>query len=152
MSIVNEMRLDFLALPENEGFARMAVSAFILPLNPTLEQLGDIKTSVSEAVTNAIVHGYRLRGGTVRIKATLSEGGELTVDVIDNGCGIADVERARQPFYTTGAEEERSGMGFTVMESFMDEVTIYSQVGKGTTVRLRKQVLAPDELALARRA
>ena len=140
MGIVNEMRLDFLACPQNEGFARLAVSAFILPLNPTLEQLGDVKTSVSEAVTNAIVHGYRGRGGTVRIRATLSEQGELTVEVIDNGGGIADVEQARKPFFTTGEDDERSGMGFTVMESFMDQVEVFSQPGSGTTVRMKKQI------------
>lgn len=140
MGIVNEMRLDFLACPQNEGFARLAVSAFILPLNPTLEQLGDVKTSVSEAVTNAIVHGYRGKGGTVRVRATLSEQGELTVEVIDNGCGIADVEQARKPFFTTGEDDERSGMGFTVMESFMDQVEVFSRLGSGTTVRMKKQI------------
>ncbi len=140
MNIANEMRLDFLACPQNEGFARMAVSAFILPLNPTLEQLGDVKTSVSEAVTNAIVHGYRNGVGTIRVKATLSREGLLTVEVTDNGCGIEDVARARQPFFTTGADEERSGMGFTVMESFMDEVEVISRPGRGTTVRMKKQI------------
>ena len=140
MGIVNEMRLDFLACPQNEGFARLAVSAFILPLNPTLEQLGDVKTSVSEAVTNAIVHGYRGKGGTVRVRSTLSEQGELTVEVIDNGCGIADVEQARKPFFTTGEDDERSGMGFTVMESFMDQVEVFSRLGSGTTVRMKKQI------------
>ena len=151
MTIINEMRTDFLACPENEAFARMVISAFLLPLNPTLEQLGDVKTSVSEAVTNAIVHGYRRMGGTVRMKAMLSSEGELTVDVIDNGCGIKDVEKARTPFFTTEAGEERSGMGFTVMESFMDEVSVCSEVGKGTTVRMRKQIGAPA-LPVARRA
>ena len=140
MGIVNEMRLDFLACPQNEGFARLAVSAFILPLNPTLEQLGDVKTSVSEAVTNAIVHGYGGQGGTVRVKASLSGEGELTVEVIDNGCGIADVERARKPFFTTDEGDERSGMGFKVMESFMDRVEVISQPGRGTTVRMTKQI------------
>ena len=140
MNIANEMRLDFLACPQNEGFARMAVSAFILPLNPTLEQLGDVKTSVSEAVTNAIVHGYRNGVGTIRVKATLSREGLLTVEVTDNGCGIEDVARARQPFFTTGADEERTGMGFTVMESFMDEVEVISRPGRGTTVRMKKQI------------
>ena len=151
MGIVNEMRLDFLACPQNEGFARLAVSAFILPLNPTLEQLGDVKTSVSEAVTNAIVHGYRGQGGTVRVRASLSGEGELTVEVIDNGCGIEDVEQARKPFFTTDEGDERSGMGFTVMESFMDAVEVESAVGKGTTVRLKKQMNRREAL-LARRA
>lgn len=146
MSILNEMRLDFLGCPENESFARMVVSAFVLPLNPTLEQLGDIKTSVSEAVTNAIVHGYAGRVGMVRMKGTLEEGGLLTLEIIDNGCGIEDVEKARQPFYTTGEGSERSGMGFTVMESFMDGVEVYSEKGHGTTVRMQKRVAAPEVL------
>ncbi len=147
MKIVNEMRLDFLSCPGNEAFARMVISAFVLPLNPTLEQLGDIKTSVSEAVTNAVVHGYGERGGTIRMKALVDEAGELTVEVIDNGRGIADVERARQPFFTTMEASERSGMGFTVMESFMDQVDVFSQPGQGTTVRMTKRLLAPGELA-----
>lgn len=147
MTIINEMRTDFLARPENESFARMVISAFLLPLNPTLDQLGDVKTSVSEAVTNAIVHGYKKLGGTVRIKATLSDAGELTVDVIDNGCGIRDIDQARKPFFTTEPDDERSGMGFTVMESFMDEVAVCSEVGRGTTVRMRKQIGAYEEPA-----
>ena len=151
MGIVNEMRTDFLACPENEGFARMVISAFILPLNPTLEQLGDVKTSVSEAVTNAIIHGYRSGAGTVRVKAQLDDGGELTVDVIDNGCGIEDIQKARVPFYSSVEGAERSGMGFTVMESFMDEVLVFSEVDQGTTVRMRKLIRACDT-PVARRA
>ena len=151
MGIVNEMRLDFLACPQNEGFARLAVSAFILPLNPTLEQLGDVKTSVSEAVTNAIVHGYAHGQGTVRLHAICREDGLVIVDISDRGCGIADVDRARQPFYTTAEGEERSGMGFTVMESFMDRVEVQSAVGHGTTVRLAKQLNVRED-SFARRA
>jgi len=147
MSIVNEMRLDFLSCPANEAFARMVISAFVLPVNPTLEQLGDIKTSVSEAVTNAVVHGYRGKGGTIRMRAALNEMGELLVEIIDNGCGIEDVRQARQPFFTTMEESERSGMGFTVMESFMDAVQVLSEPGQGTTVRMKKQLLAPQALA-----
>jgi len=147
MSIVNEMRLDFLSCPANEAFARMVISAFVLPLNPTLEQLGDIKTSVSEAVTNAVVHGYGEKGGTIRMKAALNDLGELTVEVIDNGCGIRDIHKARQPFFTTLEESERSGMGFTVMESFMDSVHVISEPGRGTTVRMTKKILAPCKLA-----
>ncbi len=147
MSIVNEMRMDFLSCPANEAFARMVISAFVLPLNPTLEQLGDIKTSVSEAVTNAVVHGYGDRPGTIRMRAALSDLGELTVEVIDNGCGIRDIRKARQPFFTTLEDSERSGMGFTVMESFMDAVHVISEPGRGTTVRMTKQILAPRELA-----
>lgn len=151
MSIINEMRLDFPALPENESFARMVISGFMLPMNPTLEQLADVKTAVSEAVTNAIIHGYGMGKGTVRLHATRSDDGTLAIDVIDRGCGIADVEHARQPFYTTSEGEERSGMGFTVMESFMDAVEVQSAVGRGTTVRLIKRIPARAE-ALAQQA
>ena len=147
MSRVNEMRLDFLSCPANEAFARMVISAFVLPLNPTLEQLGDIKTSVSEAVTNAVVHGYRGQSGTIRMRASINEAGELQVEIIDNGCGIRDVREARQPFFTTMEDYERSGMGFTVMESFMDSVQVLSELGQGTTVRMKKQLIAPQELA-----
>ena len=151
MNMINEMRLDFPAQPENEAFARLAVSGFLLPLDPTMEELADVKTAVSEAVTNAIVHGYMNRGGTVRLRACYDESGKVQIDVIDRGCGIRDVERARQPFFTTAPGEERSGMGFTVMESFMDSVHVRSAVGQGTTVRLIKRIRLRDE-ALPRQA
>ena len=151
MGWMNEMRLDFPAQPENEGFARMVISAFMLPLNPTLEELADVKTAVSEAVTNAIIHGYAGRRGTVRLHAACDAKGVIYIDVIDRGRGIADVEHARQPFFTTAEGEERSGMGFTVMESFMDAVEVKSAVGEGTTVRLVKRVEVRDS-PLARRA
>lgn len=151
MDMMNEMRLDFRALPENEAFARLAVSGFMLPLDPTMEELADVKTAVSEAVTNAIVHGYAGGTGLVRLRAAYSADGEVCVDVIDHGVGIEDVERARQPFFTTSANEERSGMGFTVMESFMDDVEVRSAVGRGTSVRLIKRV-EPREKALPRQA
>ncbi len=147
MNIVNEMKLDFPSCAVNEGFARMVISAFVLPLNPTLEELGDIKTSVSEAVTNAIVHGYREKGGTVTMRARLSQSGVLTVEIADKGCGIEDIEQARQPFFTTMEEAERSGMGFTVMESFMDAVQVFSETGAGTTVRMTKQIGMPCKSA-----
>ncbi len=147
MEIVNEMRLEFRSRPENESLARMVVSAFIMPVNPTLEQLGDVKTAVSEAVTNAIVHGYMDAPGPVRLRATLDAGGLLRVEIADRGRGIEDVERARQPFFTTMEESERSGMGFTVMESFMDDVEVLSQVGSGTIVRMSKQLVPPRSLA-----
>ena len=140
MKTVNDMRLDFRSRPENEALARMVISAFIMPVNPTLEQLGDVKTAVSEAVTNAIVHGYREARGLVRLRASLDEEGGLSVEIADKGCGIADVEQARQPFFTTMEDAERSGMGFTVMESFMDGVEVISQVNSGTIVRMRKQL------------
>ena len=145
MSIKNEMRLDFPALGENEAFERMAISAFLLPLNPTIEELADVKTAVSEAVTNAIVHGYAGGRGTVRMHAYYTDETVLTVDIIDRGCGIADIEHAREPFYTTAPGDERSGMGFTVMESFMDSVEVASELGKGTTVRLIKRMDARAE-------
>ena len=151
MQVLNEIRLDFPAIPENESLARMVVSAFLVPLNPTIEELADVKTAVSEAVTNAIVHGYAGEGGTVRLRADYRDDGLFTVDICDKGCGIADVERAREPFYTTLEGEERSGMGFTVMESFMDGVEVKSAVGVGTTVRLMKQIFSREE-CLARRA
>ena len=140
MSIVNEIRVDFLSVPENEGFARLTVSAFLLPLNPTLSELSDVKTAVSEAVTNAIIHGYKERLGTVRMHATVSDSGLFTVDITDNGCGIEDLKQAMQPFWTSVDGFERSGMGFTVMESFMDSIDVASEVGNGTTVRLYKQL------------
>ena len=151
MSCVNDMRIEFPAIPENEALARLVISAFILPLDPTLEQLADIKTSVSEAVTNAIIHGYRHRQGRVLLEAAIRDDGTVAVDVRDQGVGIADVQQARQPFFSTQSDEERSGMGFTVMESFMDRVDVTSAPGRGTTVHMEKQLGAP-ELLRARHA
>ncbi len=150
MKIINEMRLDFWSRPENEALARMVISAFIMPVNPTLEQLGDVKTAVSEAVTNAIVHGYREAKGLVRLRASLDEAGGLSVEIADKGRGIEDVDKARRPFFTTMEDSERSGMGFTVMESFMDQVEVISQLNSGTIVRMTKR-LAPAPV-LAREA
>ncbi len=152
MKLINEMRLDFPALSQNEALARLVVSAFLLPADPTLEQLADVKTAVSEAVTNAIVHGYSGGRGTVRLHAALYEDMRLVVEIIDRGCGIEDVEQARQPFFTTLEGEERSGMGFTVMESFMDALSVRSLPGKGTTVRMEKLLGAREAPTLARRA
>lgn len=145
MTDINEMRLDFTALPENEAFARLAISGFMLPLDPTMEQLADVKTAVSEAVTNAIIHGYGCSDGMVGMRATYGNAGELVVKIIDQGRGIDDVQRARQPFFTTSREEERSGMGFTVMESFMDAVEVRSAPGKGTTVTMTKLIRQRDD-------
>ena len=142
---INEMRLDFRALPENEAFARLAISGFMLPLDPTMEQLADVKTAVSEAVTNAIIHGYAGTTGTVGMRAAYNAEGELVIQIIDRGRGIEDVRRARQPFYTTSPGDERSGMGFTVMESFMDAVDVISAPGNGTTVRMTKRMRLRDE-------
>lgn len=150
MNWINEMQLDFRSLPENEAFARLAISGFLLPLDPTLEALADIKTAVSEAVTNAVVHAYPDRIGMVRLRVRYDAHGSVQIDVADRGRGIEDVALARQPFYTTGGDE-RSGMGFTVMESFMDRVAVRSAPGSGTTVRLEKRI-EPREEALPRRA
>lgn len=151
MGIMNEFRLDFPAIAENESFARMVVSAFLLPMNPTIEEMADVKTAVSEAVTNAIVHGYAHAQGTVHMRGSCGSDGWLTVEIADRGCGIPDVARAREPFYTTMDGEERSGMGFTVMESFMDSVEVESAVDRGTTVRLSKRLNLREE-RLARHA
>lgn len=135
----NYMSLTIAALSKNEGFARSTISAFVLELEPTVEELGDIKTAVSEAVTNSIVHGYNGKSGEVTIKAIL-EGNKLTVQIIDNGVGIADIEKARQPFFTTKASEERSGMGFTVMESFMDKLEVEKNPLGGLIVNMQKEI------------
>ena len=138
---VNYITLEFLSRSSNESFARTAVACFAAQLDPTLGELEDIKTAVSEAVTNAIVHAYPNTLGKVLVKARICEGNILEVSVKDRGRGIPDVEQARQPMFTTGGEE-RSGMGFTIMESFMDHLAVKSVPGKGTTVTLRKK-LAP---------
>ena len=135
----NYITLEFLSRSANEGFARGAVACFAAQLDPTLEELGDIKTAVSEAVTNAIVHAYPDQLGKISIKARILEGNVLELTVKDPGRGIPDVDKARQPLYTTGGEE-RSGMGFTIMESFMDRLAVRSQEGKGTRVTMRRRI------------
>ena len=137
----NHMELRFDALPQNEAFARVTVAAFAVQLCPTLPEMADLKTAVSEAVTNAIVHGYRNQGGTVTMTASFGEDRLLTVSIRDEGCGIRDVEAAMQPFYSTGDGTERSGMGFCVMQTFMDHVEVDSAPGLGTTVTMRKHIL-----------
>ncbi|MDP4133506.1 MAG: anti-sigma F factor [Bacillota bacterium] len=133
------MRLELLSKTANEGFARVAVAAFVSQLDPTLEQLAEIKTAVSEAVTNAIVHGYENMMGYVTVTAQWT-GRLVTVTVEDKGKGIPDVEMARTPLFTTRPELERSGMGFTVMENFMDSVEVYSKEHQGTRVVMIKQL------------
>lgn len=135
----NEMKMEFASQSENEGFARVAVGAFIAGLNPTVDELADIKTAVSEAVTNAIIHGYELQPGKVWITCQV-DGQDVEICVIDNGKGIADIDKAREPLYTTKPELERSGMGFTFMEAFMDEVWVASAVGQGTRVTMKKRI------------
>ena len=135
----NQMDLSFSACARNEAFARVAIAAFAVQLNPTLPEMADIKTAVSEAVTNAIVHGYRDReDGMVRMRAEYGERRMLEIEISDEGCGIRDIAAAMQPFYSTGDGAERSGMGFCVMQTFMDAVEVESTVGEGTTVRMRK--------------
>jgi stage II sporulation protein AB (anti-sigma F factor) len=137
---INRMELRLPAISVNEGIARAAVAGFCAQLSPTATELADIKCAVSEAVTNCIVHAYGGRGGICYITVVLLEGRRVRISVRDNGCGIADVRRAREPLFTTDAEGERSGMGFTVMENFCDELRVSSRVGKGTTVTLLKRL------------
>ena len=139
MKTTNYISMEFLSRSSNEGFARGAVACFAAQLDPTLEELGDIKTAVSEAVTNAIVHAYPDTLGRVAVKARILEDNVLEISVRDWGKGIADVEKAREPLFTTGGEE-RSGMGFTIMESFMDKLTVRSAEGKGTRVTMRRRI------------
>ena len=138
MKVENHVTLDFPSRSANEGFARTAAACFAAQLDPTLEEVNDIKTAVSEAVTNAIVHAYPDTLGKVEVKLRLYPGNQLELIVRDWGVGIPDIEKARTPLFTTG-NEERSGMGFTIMESFMDSVKIRSTPGKGTTVTMRKR-------------
>ena len=135
----NYVTVEFLSRSSNESFARMAAAGFAAQLDPTLDELGDIKTAVSEAVTNAIVHAYPDKLGKIVMKLRILEGNTLELTIRDWGCGIGDIERAREPLFTTGGDE-RSGMGFTIMESFTDGLRIKSTVGKGTTVTMRKRI------------
>ncbi len=139
----NQMELTFSAAAENEAFARMVISAFLVQANPTLSIVSEVRTAVSEAVTNAIVHAYSEKGGRVVLRATLNEDG-IVVEVEDFGRGIADIERAMQPFYTSQPDEERTGMGFALMQSFMDDVKVTSAPGSGTLVTMKKRVQEHD--------
>ena len=140
----NEMKLEFLSKSSNEAFARITVAAFAAQLDPTIEELADIKTAVSEAVTNAIIHGYEEKKGVVKIRCQIIEE-ELIIEISDNGQGIENVELAKQPLYTTKPNLERSGMGFTIMESFMDYIEIESIVGMGTKVTMKKKIKNDNE-------
>lgn len=140
MSERNFMSLQFASRSENEAFARVTVAAFVSQLDPTLDELTDIKTVVSEAVTNSIIHGYDNRpDGIVHIHAEL-DGETVCITVEDQGAGIVDIETAKQPLYTSKPELERSGMGFTIMENFMDEIEITTAVGTGTKIRMKKRI------------
>ena len=150
MKMTNEMHIEFAAISENEAFARMATAAFLMYLDPGMMELEDIKTAVSEAVTNAIIHGYDMgkesseneqieKAGLVEMSC-VRDGRKLVVSVVDHGVGIQDVEAAKQPFFTTKPEEERSGMGFSFMETFMDSLTVESEPGKGTKITMTKSL------------
>lgn len=140
MEILNEIKFSMPSLSVNEGAARAAVSSFLVQADPTVEELSDIRTAVSEAVTNSIVHGYRNSSGRIELTVRLLAEREIYIRIKDSGCGIADVKQAMEPLFTTAPEEERSGLGFSVMESFMDRLTVKSKVGKGTTVTMRKRL------------
>ena len=144
MRPVNQVQFHFPSNSVNEGFARAAVSAFLAQLDPTVADLTDLKTAVSEAVTNAIVHGYRDRMGEVYITVKLFAGGKAVVRVRDKGCGIPDIKKAMEPMYTTAPEEERAGLGFAVMQSLMDRVKVTSKEGKGTTVVLERDIRSKE--------
>ena len=143
----NEMNITFSSVSQNESFARTVIAAFCLPLSPSLEEISDIKTAVSEAVTNVVVHSG---APTVKMKATLT-GNDLCVEISDTGVGIPDIEKAREPFFSTKPEDERSGMGFTVMESFMDSVEVLENHPHGVVVRMKKKLGEVTEHALLRR-
>ncbi len=135
----NEMKIEFLSKSNNEAFARISVAAFVAQLDPTLEEISDIKTAVSEAVTNSIIHGYEDKIGLVKVVCKISED-EVFIEISDSGKGIENIEMAKQPLYTTKSNLERSGMGFTIMESFMDEVDVESILGIGTKVTMQKKI------------
>lgn len=145
MKNTNEMELVFDSRSVNEGFARVAVAAFMTQLNPTLEEVADVKTAVSEAVTNAIIHGYEKTVQKIWIRCRMDES-ILYIEVEDKGAGIVDVEQAMQPLFTTRPELERSGMGFSFMEAFMDEIKVESEPGKGTVVKMQKEIGKGREL------
>lgn len=140
----NFMELAFSAQSENEAFARTAAAAFVMPLNPTLEEVSDIKTAISEAVTNAILHGYNQDGEGIVRMSCIREGRTLTFYIMDNGVGIEDVEKAMEPLYTSKPELERSGMGFSFMQAFMDTLSVVSEPGKGTKVTMTKTIMQQE--------
>ncbi len=141
----NEVKLEFLSKSNNEAFARISVAAFVSQLDPTIEEISDIKTAVSEAVTNAIVHGYEDKMGIVTVICKIHEN-EVYIEISDSGKGIENVEMAKQPLFTTRPNLERSGMGFTIMESFMDELNVQSILGLGTKVTMKKKIKQTEEV------
>ena len=139
MNNTNEMIVEFNSAACNESFARMVVAAFITSTNPTLEEVSDVKTAVSEAVTNSIIHGYEKKDGMIRIKAIV-KGRSIYLEITDKGQGIEDVKKAMEPLYTTKPNEDRSGMGFSFMEAFMDKISVESTYGEGTIVKMWKEI------------
>lgn len=145
MEILNEIKFSMPSHSVNESMARAVVSSFLVQLNPTVEELSDIRTAVSEAVTNSIVHGYRNSKGKIEITARLLPNREIYIKIKDKGCGIDNIKQAMEPLFTTAPEEERSGLGFSVMQSFTDKLTVKSKKNKGTTVIMRKKLSADGE-------
>lgn len=146
MSTYNEMKLEFTSNSQNESFARTVVSAFITRLDPTLEELADIKTAVSEAVTNAIIHGYEKKEGMVKIYGRI-EDNTIYLEISDEGGGIENIEKAMEPLYTSKPELDRSGMGFAFMEAFMDELKVESEVDRGTTIKMKKTIYSAIKIS-----
>lgn len=136
--IVNELKMTFPSLSENERFSRVAISGFLAQLDPRIDQLSDIKTAVSEGVTNCIVHAYRDTVGEIFMQVRITDNRRVYIKIRDKGCGIPDIEKAMEPLFTTAPEEERAGLGFAVMESFMDKIKVRSKEGKGTTLVMEK--------------
>lgn len=140
----NTMKIIFPAIPENEGLARTVCAAFVLELDPTVEEISEIRTAISEAVTNSVIHGYGGKGGDIEIIAEL-EDRTITYTIKDEGCGIENIEKAKEPLYSGSGDSERSGMGFSIMEAFMDSLEVESAPGKGTVVKLVKKIEADVE-------
>lgn len=140
MKITNSMKITFPAMSKNESLARSVAAAFAAQADPTVEELTDIRSAVCEAVTNAIVHGYRNSGGEITLTLKMTEDNCLYIKVTDKGCGIPDIKQAMEPLFTTAPEEERAGLGFAVMEAFTDSLKVTSRVGKGTSVTMKKQL------------
>lgn len=137
---LNELKVSFPSLSENESLARLLVSGFISQLNPMVDELSDVKTAVSEAVTNCIVHGYKNTIGIIRMTVRIMQNAEVYIRITDTGCGIDNVSKAMEPLFTSSPDEDRAGLGFTVMESFMDKLSVRSTLGKGTTVTMQKKL------------
>lgn len=140
MKTINEMKLCVPSKSCNEAFARCVVSAFVMSLDPTVNELSDLKTAVSEAVTNCIVHGYRHQSGTIYINGKITSENKVIITIRDKGCGISDIKKAMEPLFTTAPEEDRAGLGFAVMQSFCDKVRVRSKPDSGTTVTLEKNI------------